>query len=80
MSAGGKNAVMTVEAALVCPILVFIICAMIGKTLDLYEKVKERSAFYEEGAKELPSPADMLYLYAIVGDLTELLTEDGQED
>ncbi|MCR5153741.1 MAG: hypothetical protein K6B75_02725 [Lachnospiraceae bacterium] len=79
MSSGGKNAVITVEAALLCPFLCLIVISMLYKTIELYDKVTDFSEKCISEAKADASPSDMLPFMAVVGDMVEFYSDGSEE-
>lgn len=59
----------TVEAALICPFLCFIICAMIMLTLELYQSVDIYAEELKQRQERDLSSADLIRLEAVTEDL-----------
>ncbi len=58
----------TVEAALICPFLCVIICAMLLVTLKLYQNVGAYAEELEERQEKVLSPAELIRLEAVIED------------
>lgn len=59
----------TVEAALICPFLCLIICAMIMLTLELYQTVDTYAEELKQREENILSSADLIRLEAVAEEL-----------
>lgn len=64
-----EKASITVEAALLCPFLCLVLCAMLSFSMELYEKVEDYGKeLMEEKEKRLTAP-ELIRLEAVAEEL-----------
>ncbi len=61
----------TVEAALICPFLCFILCGIMIVTLDLYKQVEEFCIKQQENVERTAEATKWIRIEAVVEDLIQ---------
>lgn len=68
---GNVRGSLTVEAALICPLLCLVLCGMIQLTMRLYEQVETYGKMAVSRTEQRLAPADLIRLEAMAAELLQ---------